>query len=109
MIAKSFRLSKNDIKYILRKGESDYSRFFIIKSKESKDSTPKICVITSKKLAKKAVTRNKIRRRIYEAFRTIIKENDIVEKKDYILIAKTEILSSDFWDIKKDLLSKILK
>jgi ribonuclease P protein component len=103
MIAKSFRLPKNDIKHILRKGFTVHSRFFIIKTFNSENENPRASVITSKKLAKKATTRNKIRRRTYEAFRLLVKENKIPQKKDFIFIAKTGILEKDFWQIKKDL------
>ncbi|MDX9970744.1 MAG: ribonuclease P protein component [Candidatus Gracilibacteria bacterium] len=103
MISKSFRLTKNDIKYILKKGDTNQSRLFIVKSRSSTNLLPKIAVITSKKLAKKAVIRNKLRRKIYEAFRLEMKETGTHPQKDFIFIAKTGILNKDFWEIKKDL------
>lgn len=104
MIAKSFRIPKNDIKFILKKGDTIHSVFFIIKKKDTQLPHPRIAIIASKKLTKKATERNKIRRRIHEAFRIILKENTSHPKKDFIFIAKKGILNKDFWDIKKDLL-----
>ncbi len=107
MIAKSFRLPKNDIKFILKKGDTIHSRLFIVKSLNSENPFPRATVIASKKIEKRAVKRNKLRRRTYEAFRLLLKEKDILPKKDFIFIAKTGILEKDFWEIKNDL-NKVL-
>jgi ribonuclease P protein component len=108
MIAKPFRIPGNDIIYLLKKGESTQSVFFIIRQNKNNLDHLRASVIVSKKLIKKAVYRNKLRRRIYEAFRLIIKENDTLPSKDIILIPKTGILKTDFWKIKKDLLNFLL-
>ncbi len=107
MIKKAFRLPKNEIKFLQKKGDLSHSLFFIVKEKENQGKNSKIAVVVSKKISKKAVIRNLIRRRTYEAFRIILKEENLNPKKDFIFIAKKGILEKDFWEIKKDLLKTL--
>ena len=60
------------------------------------------CIVVSKKIHLKAVVRNKLRRRIKEAFRNI--DKTLLENQhDYQIIAKHTIFYSDFDTIKNDL------
>lgn len=60
-----------------------------------------ICV--TKRIDKKAVVRNKIKRIFREAFRKIVKEEKIPLNFDYEIIAKKQILNYKFNEICKDL------
>lgn len=60
------------------------------------------CIVVSKKIHLKAVVRNKLRRRIKEAFRNIDK-NLLENQHDYQLIAKHTIFYADFDTIKNDI------
>ena len=60
------------------------------------------CIVVSKKIHLKAVVRNKLRRRIKEAFRNI--DKTLLENQhDYQIIAKHTIFYADFDGIKNDL------
>ena len=62
----------------------------------------RVAVVVSKKVAKSAVERNKIRRRVYEALR--INFDDIPKKTDYIFV----VYSKDIKNIPFEELQKIL-
>lgn len=63
--------------------------------------------IVSKKVDKKAVVRNKIKRIFREISRMAIKDN-IVLNNDYEIIAKKDIINKSFWEI-KDTIYSLLK
>ena len=63
--------------------------------------------IVSKKVDKKAVVRNKIKRIFREISRMAIKDN-IVLNNDYEIIAKKDIVNKSFWEI-KDTIYSLLK
>jgi len=108
LIEKKFRLKSLDLSYLLDKGEQTTSKLFIIRYSESKESYPRFACIVSRKLAPKAVERNKLRRRVYEAIRLIIKEEKTTKNIDYALIPKKNILNKDQNEIKEDLRTIIL-
>jgi ribonuclease P protein component len=60
-------------------------------------------IIVSKKVSKKAVVRNKIKRRIREILRCL----DIKPGYDIVVITNKEIVDKSFQEIKQMLLSKI--
>ena len=62
----------------------------------------RVAVVVSKKVAKSAVERNKIRRRVYEALR--INFDDMPKKTDYIFV----VYSKDVKNIPFEELQKIL-
>ena len=103
MIAKDFRLKRNQIDYLISKGSSFNSKLFITKYTENNKDFSRFCVIISKKISTEAVTRNRLRRQIYESIRT----SDILKDKlihlDIILIPKKSILNNPFSEIKEDI------
>lgn len=102
MLPKDQRLKKAEIEYILKKGQDGFSKLFIFKKSEKTDAYPRFAIITSQKLAKKAVARNRLRRKIYAAIRTnlpLIKN----PKLDFVLIPKKKILNSTFQEIAEDI------
>jgi len=103
MIAKTFKLNRNLIKYTLEKGEEVRSKFFIIRYIKNTETSSKYCVIISKKISNKAVVRNRLRRVIYEAIRT----SGLLETKNHsfntILIPKKMVLEKDFNALQKDI------
>jgi len=66
----------------------------------------RIGFVVSKKISKKAVVRNKVKRRLREIAR------DVVETMrgglDIVIFTKPEIVQSDFWQI-KDVLEELFK
>ncbi|MCE7936738.1 ribonuclease P protein component [Candidatus Saccharibacteria bacterium CPR2] len=82
------------IKRVLKYGKISRGRFLSIKTIENnRRSGSRVAVVVSKKVSKKAVVRNRIRRRIYEIFR---KNWDKIEpNKDIVVLVydeKTAIL-----------------
>lgn len=103
MIAKNFRLKRNQIGYLLDKGEKSSSRLFIVKYIKNDNDFSKFCVIISRKMSAKAVGRNRLRRQIYEAIRTSgISKNRV--NMDIALIPKKPIANRTFPEIKEDLI-----
>ena len=101
MIAKKFKIPKKNIALILKKGESFDSKLYVVRFLENKVGFPRFRIIVSTKFARKAVERNKTRRRIYEILRLIVKENSNLRPLDMILIPKKQILSKEFKEISK--------
>jgi len=107
MIAKKYRLKRNEIEYVLKKGEELITGKFIIRYAKNTEKFSKYCVIISKKFDASAVKRNLLKRRVYEAVRRYdtFKENDL----NVILIPKKSITKdTKFEDIQKEI-SAIIK
>ena len=70
LAAKNRFHTRGSIRYVYSNGRPVRSRLFTIKSvSHPRRHDPRIAVVVSKKIAKSAVQRNRIRRRLYEAFR----------------------------------------
>jgi len=108
MIPQELRVPKKLIPLILKKGNSVNSRLFIVRFWSNNEQTYRFRTIVSTKLEKKAVDRNKIRRRIYEAVNTNLKAisiNGIKNPQDLILIPKKKIKYAKYKDIEDDILT----
>lgn len=103
MIAKKFRIPKEQISYILNSGESLTSQLFIVRFKRSDEKFFKYRVVVSKKLEPKAVKRNLTRRQIYESIRLNTSTLEESQGFDLIFIPKKRILSSKFQEILEDI------
>jgi ribonuclease P protein component len=102
MIAKDFRLKRNQIDYLLDKGLSTNTRVFIVRYIQNNKDFPRFCVIISKKIDNRATVRNQLRRQIYESIRiTNLLKN--LANLDIILIPKKAIISKSFAEIKEDI------
>ena len=73
-VANRFRGSRL-IEYVYKRGQSARVDVLSGRATPSKKSGYKLAVVVSKKVSKSAVVRNRIRRRIFEQFRLIFKEN----------------------------------
>ncbi len=89
------------------RGQSIHGRFFSLRMAEQRggeSSSYRLAVVVSKKIANKAVVRNRIRRRTYEIIRTQLNLED--KHIDIILYAKTaEIAFVEVDLLKKDILT----
>ncbi len=98
MLPKEKRLNKALFKKVIDKGKSLNSKVFIVRFVKD-NSLLKFAVSVSKKVSKKAVIRNKIRRRVYTAinsFKTLISK----ENGNVLFIVKSDILELKTEDIK---------
>lgn len=100
MIARNYRLDRARIAHLLKKGGLIRSQFFIVKYFENSGEFCRFCVIISAKIDGKAVIRNHLRRRTYEAIRTLPHPS---RKFDLALIAKKSLKEAGFAEIKSDL------
>ena len=68
MLARQYRFSgQGGIRYVYRKGATVRRPHFTLRTVPVDPSKTQVAVVVSKKVAKLAVTRNRIRRRIYAA------------------------------------------
>jgi len=100
MLPKNNRLkNKKEFKEIFRKGKGFEKDFLFLKIKKNNSKKIKVGFIVPKKVNKKAVVRNKIKRRLRE----IIKEEFFKIKPgiNIVLVVKKDIEKKDFLEIKK--------
>lgn len=81
--------------------KSFHGSFFSIRANRSTEPFPsRFAIIVSKKVAKSAVSRNKIRRRLYEAVKTVIR--DVKPGFVILIYPKKEAQTMDFRDLCKN-------
>jgi len=96
MLKKSLKLNTSEFKEVFNFGSIAKSPCFIVKTKENTLTHPRFAVVVSKKISKKAVERNYIRRRFFHAI-----EDNIVtfDSKDYIFILNSSVKELQYKDI----------
>jgi ribonuclease P protein component len=104
MLKKIYRLSGEDLKkFFYQKYEKISGDVFLIYYQKNNLPYPRFALLPNKKVFKKAVKRNKIRRQVYTIIREILKEKKIKNYDFFIIIQKEEKFSQ-----LKELLKKIL-
>lgn len=99
MLPKKNRLKKKkDFEKVLKKGKGFKEDFLILKVKKNRLKELRFGFIVSQKVSKKAVVRNKIKRRFREVVKERIKR--INKKVDIILIALPGAKAKDFQETK---------
>ncbi|MCD4704975.1 ribonuclease P protein component [bacterium] len=102
MIAKKFRLkSRKDFDQILKSKNKFYSQNLVLKFSKNDLDLSRFSVVVSKKISKKAVDRNLIRRRVYEIIR--LNMDKIKKGWDLIIFSKKAVLNLDYSEIEKEL------
>ncbi len=108
-IAHKFRLSfQNRLKKrdsfleIQESGKKFFSKHFILAIRESHDDNSRIGITVSKKVDKRAVIRNRIKRLIREIFR--LNKHSFNLPYEIVIIAKKQAPSCSFHDIKREIL-----
>ncbi len=92
MIAKINRLSRKDFLICAKSPNLLFSPLFSLKYKSNSLEFSRWSVVVSKKFSKKAVVRNKIKRRIYEA----LAKHLSMYKVDGIIYPKPAVLNLDY-------------
>lgn len=89
MLSQIYRFhGHGSLRYVYKNGKSIRSRLFTIRfTRNHRRKVPRFSVVVSKKVAKSAVVRNRIRRRVYEIFRTHLP--NITEVYDIVCIITT--------------------
>ncbi len=103
MVRKNQRFhGRKHIRHVLSRGETLRSNLWSIKGLATRGQG-RVAVVVSAKVAPKAVDRNRIRRRIFEAIR--ISTEDISKDVDYIVIVNNkDTLNRTFTELKRELI-----
>ena len=102
MLSFKNRLSKTkEINEVLKNGAMIKSDLFVLKYMKNKKEESRFSFVVSQKISKKAVERNRLKRR----FREIIRKDlhNIKKGFDIVILARKKAKVSDFADLKKSL------
>ena len=102
MISKELRFhGYGSLRYLYKNGDAIRLRPFTVKYVKNKfRKNPRIAVVVSKKVLKSAVSRNRVRRRIFEHIRPLI--GDLGQSYDIaIIVTSTDVLEMESKDITK--------
>ena len=108
MLAKQYRLRKN-IEFVATYAQKKYvtNKYLTLnlgKQKPFEDYISKVAFVVSKKIDKRAVVRNKIKRRLREAFKAFYKENQSqIKWMSLIFSAKKDCINADYQTIKNQM------
>jgi len=109
MLAKKFKLTKADnIKGILSKGKELKTPFFAIKYEETDEPYSRFAIIISNKLSKKAVTRNRLRRQLFEIIRLHPEKTSLSAPSKIVILPRARTLKLDYQELEKQLLKTLL-
>lgn len=97
--------SRKEFLEVKNKGVMNYSPIFGWLSLENNDDQKKFGFVISKKISKRAVDRNKIKRRLAESIKKHL--NDFEKGIRIVFLAKKEILNKNIKEIEEEI-SKIL-
>ncbi|HWQ99970.1 MAG TPA: ribonuclease P protein component [Candidatus Methylomirabilis sp.] len=108
MLPRLYRLRhEKDFARLSVKGRPMYGPFCILRAWKSGSIPSKIGFVASGKIFKSAVSRNRARRRLREAFRPLLKT--VPPGYDMTFVAKPEVLKADFNEIRATLVHLIEK
>lgn len=101
MLSKKYRFhSRGGVKYVYQKGKTIRKAKMSLVFCENTRGYTRIAVVVSKKVDKRAVKRNRIRRRVYEALR--VNMELIPKRRDYIfVIYSKEVEKMPFSELEK--------
>ena len=83
MFPRHQRLTAGQIKEIFGSIKPKYFTFFKLYRADSPDNSFKVSTIVSKNVVKKAYARNRVRRRIYNALREVLKNRPTLDDLSY--------------------------
>lgn len=98
---------KKDFEIVFKRGANIKSPLLVLKFLKNNLDYSRFGFIVSQKVSKKAVIRNKVRRRLSEVARDEIK--NIKTGLDIVFISLSGIEKKSFLEVKKDTLSLLLK
>lgn len=104
MLAKNHRfIGLGSLRYVYRRGQTVRGSWFALKTvRNERRETYRAAVVVSRKVAKSAVVRNKIRRRLFETLRRL--EGEITEPYDIVIT----VFSSSILEESPNALTKAL-
>ena len=91
---------KNDFQNAFRNGKKFFSPLAVGFICPNACESLRLGVLVGKKIAKRATQRNRIRRVVREAFRTLIKENPPQQGLDVVILPKSAAADAFFEELK---------
>ncbi|PIT90640.1 MAG: ribonuclease P protein component [Candidatus Komeilibacteria bacterium CG10_big_fil_rev_8_21_14_0_10_41_13] len=108
MLSKAHRLTKQtDFSRLARQGRPFYSSLFTTKVKANDLTVSRFGLVISKKISKKAVERNRLKRQLAELIRLNL--DDIKPGLDFMILVKAAALGKDYLQLEADFLQLIKK
>ena len=102
MLPKKFRLTKTEeIAKIFKNGRSSFDKILAVKMLAAENKAGRFVVVVSAKVSKKAVVRNKIKRRLHEIIRLNLPK--IKSGLDFFILALPAAKEADYHDLEKSL------
>ncbi|MFH1129462.1 MAG: ribonuclease P protein component [Patescibacteria group bacterium] len=100
MLSSKNRLrKKSDINNVFKKGKTVAGHFIFLRATKNELKDNRFAFVVSLKVSKKAVVRNKIKRQLRE----IVKQAELKQGFDFMIITKPSIIGKSFQEIKQDL------
>lgn len=107
MLPKHHRLIEgNDFEEALRRGKGVRGDFLTLKMKKTANSYPRVGLLVTKKIAKKATARNKLKRQLRGAMRRYMVR--LKGGVDLVIIPRETIFGKTFLEMKNEL-EKVLR
>lgn len=100
MFKKQYKLNTSVFKEVFNFGKTVKTQHFLIKKKENNLEHSRFAVVVSKKVAKKAVERNHLRRRTYFALKEAYKQ---FPNADYVFILNSSAKDIQYKELVKSL------
>ncbi len=109
MLNSEFRFhSRGGVRYVYSHGKTIRRAKISLVHCVNKRGYQRFAVVVSKKVDKRAVVRNRIRRRVYEAIRLYKQQTRFAASKDFIfVIYSRDFLNCDFKELEKQISSLI--
>ncbi len=93
-----------DFDRLYRQGKRTRGRLLtVITLPQPEASACRLAFVVSRKVAKQAVRRNRIRRRLREALRHLRAEQELTGHPDLLVIAHPAAVGASYWDLKTEL------
>jgi len=109
MPSSAHRLTKRgDIEKVLRRGKTVHGDYLTIKVAQNNREALRFTVVVSLKVSKKAIERNKVRRRVREIMRTEITPS-VTKPADVAILLKKSSLDASYEELKKTLVKAFQK
>ena len=106
MAVKCERIKKDaDFKMIFKTGKTATGRFVFLKIKKTKEKNSRFAVVAGLKVSKKAIERNKAKRRIKAVIGRIWPE--MAKGNDIVIVVKKEAIPQKFSTLEEDLIKTI--
>ncbi len=96
---------KNEIDRCQKNGTKLHAKHFLILIIDSPTSHSRLAIAVTTKLEKRAVVRNRIKRRIREVFRHI--RDQLVRPCDLVVIARKDVQSCEFADYQREIVGAL--